>query len=466
MNIFSKGKSTDLSAVLLQREKRSHYQNQLEQRYPNKIVISFKLNIPGPIKNNDYLARIFQTGWRVLLSQLTGQVIEHSRMEANLNTGPEAFLVVTGNLSALKQLTIKFEDNFPLGRLFDVDLMAGQDEKYQLSRQDLGFAPRTCLICNQDAKSCIKIQRHSLMEAYQVINSLYANYYQENFYLFNWGEDTVINAALTALLDEVTVTPKPGLVDPASNGSHQDMTAFTFIESSLALRPYFVQAFELGHNFQGTDLTSLFEQVRQAGIQAEQAMYLATQGVNTHKGLIFSLGIMIAALAQITRTGPSHAGKLRQTIQAMTANLVATDLQQGLAEQKALTAGQQQYQRYQLTGIRGEAAQAFPMVFELALPFLGQATGADNQRYLDTLMLIAGQLADSTLIKRAGSPAILAEMRAWSAEYFALGGSQREAGRTFLANLDQDFIKRNLSLGGAADTLVLTIFLARLQGVV
>lgn len=466
MNIFLKGQSTDLSAVLLQREKRSHYQNQLEQRYPNKVVISFKLNIPGPIKNNDYLVRIFQTGWRVLLSQLTGHVIEHSRMESGLTTGPEAFLVVDGDLSQLKQLTIKFEDDFPLGRLFDVDLMAGQDEKYQLSRQDLGFAPRTCLICDQEAKSCMKAQRHSLMDAYQVINGLYANYYQENFYLFNWGEATVINAALAALLDEVTVTPKPGLVDPASNGAHQDMTAFTFIDSSLALRPYFVRAFELGQNFQGTDLTILFEQVRQAGIRAEQAMYLATQGVNTHKGLIFSLGIMVAALAQVTKNGPSRADRLRQIIQEMTANLLTVDLQKGLANQENLTAGQQQYQRYQLTGIRGEAAQAFPMVFELALPFLGHASGTHNQRYLDTLMLIAGQLADSTLIKRAGSPAILAKMQAWSAEYFALGGSQRGAGRTFLANLDQDFIKRNLSLGGAADTLVLTIFLARLQGVV
>ncbi|MGO3462939.1 MAG: triphosphoribosyl-dephospho-CoA synthase, partial [Lactiplantibacillus plantarum] len=94
----------------------------------------------------------------------------------------------------------------------------------------------------------------------------------------------IVNHALRALLYEVTVNPKPGLVDPLSAGPHPDMNAFMFIDSALSLAPYFNACAAAGVAYTAVDLTGLFKQIRGIGVQAEQTMFAATKGVNTHKG--------------------------------------------------------------------------------------------------------------------------------------------------------------------------------------
>lgn len=100
--------------------------------------------------------------------------------------------------------------------------------------------------------------------------------------------------AWQALLEEVYTTPKPGLVDTWSCGAHTDMDVHTFERSAEALRPYFIRMAEQGYTLQCSP-KELFAEIRKTGILAEQAMYRATDGVNTHKGLIFTLGIFCAA---------------------------------------------------------------------------------------------------------------------------------------------------------------------------
>ena len=68
------------------------------------------------------------------------------------------------------QPAILFEETYALGRLFDIDVMANGQADYQLSREDLGFGPRLCLICGKPAKVCAKEQNHTLDEGYEVIN--------------------------------------------------------------------------------------------------------------------------------------------------------------------------------------------------------------------------------------------------------------------------------------------------------
>lgn len=98
--------------------------------------------------------------------------------------------------------------------------------------------------------------------------------------------------AWQALLEEVYTTPKPGLVDTWSCGAHTDMDVHTFERSAEALRPYFIRMAEQGYTLQCSP-KELFAEIRKTGILAEQAMYRATDGVNTHKGLIFTLGIFV-----------------------------------------------------------------------------------------------------------------------------------------------------------------------------
>ena len=460
MSIFDIGEAVDLLTVLDNREWRSRLQDKLKVTNYDKIVISAKLNIPGPIKNNDILQKIFMDGWQTFVAGLECNS-QYEMLFAERVTGPEAFITVDGNLAAVKKTAILFEETYVLGRLFDIDVMANGQADYQLSREDLGFGPRLCLICGKPAKVCAKEQNHTLDEGYEVINQMYQGATSKELIFEKESQETVVNNALKGLLYEVSLNPKPGLVDPVSMGSHTDMNMFMFIDSSLSLKSYLDKAFKLGRNFEGSDLKLLFNALRAEGVLAEQTMFNATNNVNTHKGAIFSLGIWVTAIAYATKDGTATMTEVRRVIQRMVEGLIEKDL---ASNRVATTAGEQQFQTYQLTGIRGEAVNGFPGVAEIAVPFLQATFGTMTQRLLDTLMKIAATLEDSTLIKRAKTPDVLAEIKEWTSIYFKLGGSHTEEGMKYLYDLDRVFIERNLSIGGSADTLILTIFIGQLTG--
>ena len=460
MSIFDIGEAVDLLTVLDNREWRSRLQDKLKVTNSDKIVISAKLNIPGPIKNNDILQKIFMDGWQTFVAGIECNS-QYEMLFAERVTGPEAFITVDGNLAAVKKTAILFEETYVLGRLFDIDVMANGQADYQLSREDLGFGPRLCLICGKPAKVCAKEQNHTLDEGYEVINQMYQGATSKELIFEKESQETVVNNALKGLLYEVSLNPKPGLVDPVSMGSHTDMNMFMFIDSSLSLKSYLDKAFKLGRNFEGSDLKLLFNALRAEGVLAEQTMFNATNNVNTHKGAIFSLGIWVTAIAYSTKDGSATMTEVRRVIQRMVEGLIEKDL---ASNRLAMTAGEQQFQTYQLTGIRGEAVNGFPGVAEVAVPFLQATFGTMTQRLLDTLMKIAATLEDSTLIKRAKTPDVLAEMKEWTSIYFKLGGSHTEQGMKYLYDLDRLFIERNLSIGGSADTLILTIFIGQLTG--
>lgn len=273
----------------------------------------------------------------------------------------------------------------------------------------------------------------------------------------------IVTDAVKAMLYEVSVNPKPGLVDPLSAGPHADMDVFLFIDSAESLRPYLQQCAQAGLTAQPTALPQLFNQLRSYGIQAEQTMFWQTRGVNTHKGAIFSLGIAVAAKAYLI-----HHSQLgfAQVVQHMLVDLLPTDFNQlASLPPEQLTAGQKEFQQYHLTGARGEAATGFPTVFNWGLPMLRQATGTLNECLLDTLMIIAGHSQDSNLVHRAQDPHILTWIQNQVQQYFVLGGSQTVQGKQFLQKLNAEFDQRQLSLGGSADLLIVTIFIALQTGI-
>ncbi len=229
----------------------------------------------------------------------------------------------------------------------------------------------------------------------------------------------LVSTALAAMLYEVSVNPKPGLVDPVDAGPHPDMNVFMFIDSAVSLRRYFDECVAAGEQFTGglTALPDLFQTIRPAGIEAEKDMFGATHGVNTHKGAIFSLGIMLTAAAfqdRHPKVVPTGNAGLMQVIQKMLAALIDHDLANGdMHDVRNLTAGEYQYVKYGFLGIRGEAAAGFPVVMNHAYPFLARRTGSINERLLDTLLHILLYADDSNLIKRSGNPDILLRVRQW-----------------------------------------------------
>ncbi|KZL38918.1 triphosphoribosyl-dephospho-CoA synthase [Secundilactobacillus collinoides] len=277
------------------------------------------------------------------------------------------------------------------------------------------------------------------------------------------SQEAIVSAALRALLYEVTVNPKPGLVDPVSNGPHPDMNAFMFIDSAVSLRAYFEECARLGTAFTGHDLTALFAQIRPVGVQAEKTMFQATRNTNTHKGAIFSLGILVTAAAY---QGDGTTNELMQIVRQMLTGLTKNDFV-GLPDkpEAELTAGERQFLKYGIKGIRGESEAGYPTVMTYALPELRQSVGTINQRLLDVLLTIVRHSVDTNLVKRAKSDSIIDWAHDQADRYFEWGGSKTAEGMTFLHELNATFTERHLSLGGSADLLILTIFLGIREGI-
>ncbi|PMD72079.1 triphosphoribosyl-dephospho-CoA synthase CitG [Companilactobacillus nuruki] len=259
------------------------------------------------------------------------------------------------------------------------------------------------------------------------------------------------NKALKALLYEVDVQPKPGLVDPVDHSTHLDMDVFTFIDSAVSLRPYLEEFAQAGIDFKGNDLTELFKSIRPIGIKAEKTMFAATGGINTHKGAIFSLGILLAAAGY-------DVDDIQQTTKKMLKGLTENDFKD-LDTKKNLTNGEKMYLKYGITGIRGEAEKGYPVVFEKSLPYLKNHFGNDfGMSLLDTLMMIVSESYDSNVVKR-GNLDSLKNVQKYAQDILSKGGCSSSEGHELLADMNSYCTENNLSLGGSADLLIITIFL-------
>ena len=236
------------------------------------------------------------------------------------------------------------------------------------------------------------------------------------------------NRAYRALLAEVYTTPKPGLVDLFSTGAHKDMDVHTFEKSAYALYPWFVRMAAQGAISNGS-LQDLFRDVRSFGVQAERAMYRATGGVNTHKGLIFTLGIYCAAAGRCAREneGVIEWKQLREIQCQMVGKILADELRI-LMKKKAHSHGEQNLQKYGTSGVRGEAIAGYPSLFQLALPTLRQGVeeGRDwNRVKLQTLLVLMSSTQDSNIISRRG-PKELEKVQEEIHAFLKSGGAYRE----------------------------------------
>lgn len=267
----------------------------------------------------------------------------------------------------------------------------------------------------------------------------------------------IVNNALRSLLYEAVTLPKPGLVDPADSGSHSDMDIYTFIDSSLSMEQYLIKAAAIGENFGQNNLTEMFKELRLAGIEAEKSMLQATKGINTHKGAIFSLGIFVCARSFASKNNDDTFNVIRQ----MCNGLVKSDFEK---IHRPKTAGEKQFLKYKKAGVRKLAEDGYPVIEKLALPYLEQSHGTIEQRLLNTLMLLAVKVDDSTFIKRSGDIEKLGWLHQVAQEFLDKGGSQTKEGMTYLKKLNQVFKQNNYSIGGCADLLIVTIFMALEDG--
>ncbi len=261
------------------------------------------------------------------------------------------------------------------------------------------------------------------------------------------------SVATRCLIAEARLSPKPGLVDSRGNGVHHDLTLSLMERSAHSLFPTF-HALALQSWQRPADI-ALRQLVGRLGREGEAQMMAATGGVNTHRGAIWALGLLVSAAAMHGMEGSS------EEIAASAAQLAGLP---DSAAPKVFSKGLRATRRYRVPGAREEAQQGFPHIMRLALPQLRRSRqhgATEQQARIDALMAIMTSLSDTCVLSRAGLEGLEAMQNGARSVLFA-GGTAREEGRNALARLDKQMLALNASPGGAADLLAATLLLDRI----
>lgn len=272
------------------------------------------------------------------------------------------------------------------------------------------------------------------------------------------------NLAYHAMMLEAHLTPKAGLVDCLSNGAHSDMDIDTFTSSAEVLRPFMTSFVVTGFNNHALSASELLGDLRVVGVAAEKAMFTATKGINTHKGMIFTLGLICGAVGWLYRNAlPFNAKHIRTVIIEACSTLVTQEL--SLVRRKPESAGEKIYAKYGLTGIRGEAAQGYPTIFDYSLPCYQSAIAcgqSEEQALSQALLVLMAHNCDTNLINRGGI-AGLKYVQHYAKQLANTVVSTAPEFEQHIQEFDECLIERNLSPGGSADLLAATWLLSQLN---
>lgn len=435
-----------LEQILSARESRAYRQREMRRRH-DLPILSFTMNIPGPVKDTPLIRRAFQEGLNAVACAIDPSLIPETEI-IHSATGCEALFAVDSDPLTLKRVTTLIEDTHPLGRLFDMDVL--DENLRKLDRDLVNGGDRGCILCGRPGRECASRRLHPVAELQRAVHGLLTGH-------FSRVTDchTIGTWAALSLLDEVSVTPKPGLVDRINSGSHRDMDLNTFVSSTAALVPFFRSCAQIGLDSCREPPENTFRQLRQAGIAAEASMLQATGGINTHKGAIFTLGILSGAAGRLLALREEWTP---EALCAVSAAMTAQSMESDFRSLTDATAGGRLYRQFGIRGIRGEAVLGFPSVREVGLPVFQRclSEGMDwNSAGVITLLHLTSRVEDTNMISRGGL-ALALEAREKAADLLPQPTMDQ------ITELDLWFIDRNLSPGGCADLLAAVCFLRRL----
>jgi triphosphoribosyl-dephospho-CoA synthase len=261
-------------------------------------------------------------------------------------------------------------------------------------------------------------------------------------------------SAVSVLIEEAELTPKPALVDRRSNGAHHDLDLGRLQRSAQALQDGFAAIAWAASG--GTPSLRLREQLGRIGRDMERRMMAAIDGSNAHRGAIWSLGLLVAAAAQLSDRNAA----------SIAAEAAALARLPDRFAPRQLSHGERARLRFGVAGARGEAQAAFPHAIRVGLPTLRAARDRgvpEDCARLDALMAIMASLDDTCLLHRGGLAALEAA-KAGARAVLAAGGTAAPAGHERLHRLHAELMARWASPGGSGDLLAVTLFLDRLQG--
>ena len=259
------------------------------------------------------------------------------------------------------------------------------------------------------------------------------------------------DAAVWSLIQEMELTPKPALVDARGPGAHHDMNLAMLRRSALALRETFFSI--VARAFEAPVSIELREDLAAIGRDGERCMLAETKGVNTHRGAIWTLGLLCAAASMLGRSA------IKAEEVCMLAGLLARLPDRTVVPQPSH--GLLAYRRYGARGARGEAVNGFPNLVATALPMLKKSRcdgSSEIQARLNAFLSIMEKLEDTCLLHRGG-PGALAGARRGARKSLDLGGASTPEGMQALLGLDASLLRMGASPGGSADLLAGALFL-------
>lgn len=401
-------------------------------------IIFISCNIPGSDK--------YQPGVCRLLYSAISSLRENIDLNI-LSTQSDAlgvFHIATSNASPkeAKMAAIKVENQSPCGRLADIDIY--QQNGCQVDRTSLNSMSRSCLICEEPARECILLKRHSHEELTLHVRSLLKPYVSFPQHIY---PNQLAKSLSTGALYELNLTPKPGLVDRYDSGSHIDLS-YKKMHASIRLLPLLFEDIIDCYNKKYP-----MQNFVQAGIAAENRMMREVHS-NAHKGFIFLSSILLMA----TCLCKGDFSRIRQTISNLARTFFANF---GPTTSRSTTIKN----CYGLGGIKVEIEQGLPSIFEYSWPKYREVleAGWSHKRADFYLMaLLMQRVEDTTAVHRCGLSGL--ERLRQDGNKLQRCLESRQNPEQMLINLNQDYRKLGLTMGGVADCMAITFALQKTIG--
>ena len=415
--------------ILVDREKRKILINQLTRKYN---VVCLKANIPGLYKNLCYA--------KIIISYFDKKLKEtgyFNKYVYKSHDGPYVLYTydkLNVDVRYLKAKMMELEDSERIGRLVDLDVFGS--EPVSISRSS--NSRRKCLLCDEYAVNCARSKRHSYEELLDKIQEI----------VFEKAKEDIAYSINSAMERELEMPYKFGAVCKYNSSSHIDMNYHLMVKAKEAIIPYFVSMFEVGLKVKS--LTKVFNKIRVIGLEAENAMYKATGGVNCYKGLIFSLGLIVASMGyDITHNYDFDS--IFTNIKRMVREI---DNDYNIYHSYGVDA----YKEYNFMGAREQAKDGYTIV-KRSYYYDNSLKSVD---LIKTLIFIISNIDDTVMLKRSGSLEHYRQVKQMISEIDVDLLDQDNYNE--LIKINEYCINNNISTGGACDLLICTIFLKEVMG--
>lgn len=271
--------------------------------------------------------------------------------------------------------------------------------------------------------------------------------------------DILGELATRSILLEVSSHPKPGLVTPFSQGAHRDMDFILFMKSTAVLSQGFREVSHFGYNYKG-DLEKMLPPLRKLGLEVEERMFQVTNGINTQKGLIFLFYLILGSSGYLLNKRKLSPKNVSSAVAKITKGITDKELGNIKKGKKNLSKGENTFIKHGITGIRGEVEKGLPTVMNVGLPEFKKAyqiTQDIKNSSVHALIAIMSVAEDTNIISRNGIDAYY-DVQKKASEILQVGGMLTPMGKSKILDLEMEFLKRNISPGGAADLLSATLY--------